>query len=267
MRRFRMIVAIVLLSSGLLVSGCGSSKSAPGGDAANQTDGATNGDAAPGDAGSSDGGSGDGGAVDAGNLCGPQDMGECTDTTLDCLCCPAGGPANNCLCTTSCLTDGDCTDATRPHCNQPDVSSQGICTSLSYGCAWGSVCAAPDTPIATPAGTRAIASLRVGELVYSLHEGSMQAVPVLRVSRTAVRHHRVRRLRLANGAVLHISAGHPTANGRPFADLIVGEQLGEQRISTIEEVPYDHPYTYDILPASDTGTYIAGGALIGSTLR
>jgi hypothetical protein len=31
-------------------------------------------------------------------------------------------------------------------------------------------------------------------------------------------------------------------------------------------VPYEHPFTYDILPASSTGTYIAGGKLIGSTL-
>jgi len=267
MRRFRVVATIAMLSSGLLLLGCGSDKSAPGGDAAQNTDGTTAGDAAPTDAGLRDGGGGDAGHVDAGNLCGPQDMGPCTDANLDCLCCPAGGPAENCLCTTTCLTDGDCTDAARPHCNQADPSSQGICTAVSYGCAWGAICAAPDTPIATPAGTRAIASLRVGELVYSLHEGSMQAVPLVRVSRTAVRHHRVRKLTLSNGVVLHISAGHPTADGRPFAELTVGESLGEQRITRLDEVPYLHGHTYDILPASDTGTYVAGGALIGSTLK
>lgn len=29
---------------------------------------------------------------------------------------------------------------------------------------------------------------------------------------------------------------------------------------------YRHAFTYDILPASDTGAYFAGGALVGSTL-
>ena len=33
-----------------------------------------------------------------------------------------------------------------------------------------------------------------------------------------------------------------------------------------EVVPYAHDFTYDILPASDSGTYFAGGALVGSTL-
>jgi hypothetical protein len=32
-------------------------------------------------------------------------------------------------------------------------------------------------------------------------------------------------------------------------------------------IPYEHAFTYDILPASETGTYYAAGALIGSTLK
>jgi hypothetical protein len=266
MNRPRVLVAIALFCSGLLLVGCGSSKSAPGGDGSQETDAVTDGDAAPSDAGVTDGGGLDADTVDAGNLCGPQDMGQCLDTNLACLCCPAGGPMNNCLCTTACGSDSDCTDTARPHCNQSDPASQGICTELTYNCAWGAVCAAPDTPIATPTGVRAIASLRVGDLVYSLHAGSLQAVPIFSVSRTAVRHHRVRRLRLSNGVVLHISAGHPTADGRPFADLAVGDPLGGLHISSIEDVAYLHSHTYDILPASDTGTYVAGGALIGTTL-
>ena len=39
------------------------------------------------------------------------------------------------------------------------------------------------------------------------------------------------------------------------------------RVLSAEMVPYTHDRTYDILPASDSGTYVAGGALIGSTLR
>ena len=39
------------------------------------------------------------------------------------------------------------------------------------------------------------------------------------------------------------------------------------RVVSAELVPYTHSHTYDILPASDTGAYYAGGVLIGSTLR
>jgi hypothetical protein len=38
------------------------------------------------------------------------------------------------------------------------------------------------------------------------------------------------------------------------------------RVVASSVVPYEHPFTYDILPDSDTGAYFAGGLLIGSTL-
>jgi hypothetical protein len=131
----------------------------------------------------------------------------------------------------------------------------------------GAVCASPDTPIATPDGLRAISSLRVGELVYSVDRGRVVAVPVLRARRMAVTSgHTVVRVTLANGSVLEISAPHPTADGRRFGELRAGDQVGALRVVTLETVPYGHAFTYDILPASDSGTYFAGGALIGSTL-
>jgi len=65
---------------------------------------------------------------------------------------------------------------------------------------------------------------------------------------------------------LEISAGHPTADGRTFADLSAGGQLDGRALDTVETVPYTHAFTYDILPGSTTGTYFASGALIGSTL-
>lgn len=63
-----------------------------------------------------------------------------------------------------------------------------------------------------------------------------------------------------------VSAGHPTADGRIFADLFAGTTLGGIEVVSVETQPYMRPFTCDILPASDTGTYFAGGALIGSTL-
>lgn len=127
------------------------------------------------------------------------------------------------------------------------------------------VCADPDTLVATPTGPVAIAQLRAGDLVYSMDRGAMAIVPVLRATSTAVFNHHVLRVELDNGQVLNMSAGHPTADGRLFRDLKVGERLSGAVVRNITEIPYAHARTYDIQPASDTGTYVASGVLIGST--
>ena len=129
------------------------------------------------------------------------------------------------------------------------------------------VCASPETPIATPQGDRAIADLREGDLVYSVVGESIAAVPITRATKTPVNHHQVMRVITVDGRVLAISAGHPTANGRTFAELQTGQWLDGQRIASVESVAYGYAYTFDILPASDTGTYFAAGMLIGSTLH
>ncbi len=200
-------------------------------------------------------------AGDAGPLCSPTMPGRCEAGGVSCMCCPAGGPLNHCLC-----TDDDCTDAARPHCNQPSAGETGICTPLVFVCAWGAICASPDTPIDTPKGERAIAELAAGDLVYSMNGGSLAVVPIARVARTEVADHAVVRVELASGRALEISAGHPTADGRTFGDLAPGETLDGVAILSVQTIPYRHRYTHDILPASDSGTYVAGGVLIGSTL-
>jgi hypothetical protein len=128
------------------------------------------------------------------------------------------------------------------------------------------VCASPDTPIATPDGERVVASLRVGDRVLSVDHGRVVDVPILAVHRTAAPNHHVVQVKLANGSILEISAPHPTADGRTFGDLRRGDDLGGVAIEEVRSVPYASSYTYDILPASDSGTYFAGGVLIGSTL-
>jgi hypothetical protein len=75
------------------------------------------------------------------------------------------------------------------------------------------------------------------------------------------------RVTLDGGAVVEMSAGHPTADGRSFAELQVGEWLGELRIEDVRSVDYAHPYTYDLLPNTPGGAYFASGALVGSTLH
>lgn len=129
------------------------------------------------------------------------------------------------------------------------------------------VCAAPDTPIATPTGDRPIASLAVGDLVYSADEWGVRVVPIREVTRTPVTGHRVVRVELANHQVLRISGGHPTADGRHFSDLTAGDRLDGVAVLDARWVDYREPFTYDILPSKEGGTYYAGGVLIGSTLR
>jgi hypothetical protein len=74
-------------------------------------------------------------------------------------------------------------------------------------------------------------------------------------------------VRMADGSVMEISSGHPTADGRFFGELQAGDLLDGALISSSRSIDYRYSYTYDILPGSDTGTYVAFGKLIGSTLK
>ncbi len=171
--------------------------------------------------------------------------------------CPAKIPQAGTPCTTTGIDCG-------PDCELSVVCEGGVWTWKTGNCP---ICASPDTPIETPDGERAIATLRPGDLVYSVDHGAIVAVPILRAESTPVFHHHVVRVVLDSGRVLEISAGHPTADGRRFGSLRAGSALDAQHhVLGASVVPYAFARTYDILPASDTGTYFAAGAEIGSTL-
>jgi hypothetical protein len=139
----------------------------------------------------------------------------------------------------------------------------GTCPPGCTDCA----CASPLTPIATPEGERAIAELRAGDLVYSVHRGRVVAVPLIRVrSQRVTTEHMMMELRFAGGRVLTMSPLHPTADGRTFADIRRGDLLDGVEVLARRLVPYGEPRTYDILPDSDSATYFAAGLLVGSTL-
>jgi hypothetical protein len=150
-----------------------------------------------------------------------------------------------------------------PSCELPIRCRDGVWQYEQEACP---ICAAPDTPIATPQGERPIAQLAPGDLVYSVEGNGIVVVPILRVGSTPVQDHRVIRVELESGSVLEISPGHPTADGRKFADLVAGDRLDRDAVLSAEVATYTYARTYDILPGSSTGTYFAGGALIGSTL-
>jgi hypothetical protein len=152
-----------------------------------------------------------------------------------------------------------------PNCEEPIRCKDGVWVYELANCP---ICAAPDTPIATPDGERPIAELRLGDRVYSVDDGAIVAAPLVRVGNTRVVHHRVVRLLLDDGSVLELSPGHPTADGRSIAALTAGSPLDDRHVVLRAElVPYRYERTYDILPASSTGTYFAAGALLGSTLQ
>jgi hypothetical protein len=160
----------------------------------------------------------------------------------------------------------------------PVVQDQGICedadpdTGACAKCACEDepggcpICNSPDTPIATPDGERAIADLVEGDLVFSMHQGVLMPVPVLALRSVRVQDHAVVRVELDSGRFIEVSGSHPTAEGRRLDAVVPGDRLGEARVVSVELVPYTHERTYDILPASDSATYLAGGALLGSTL-
>jgi len=86
------------------------------------------------DAGVEDGGGVDAGGVDAGGMCGGHFEGWCPGG-LTCECCPAGGPLQNCLCSTPCSSDADCTSGERPVCNH-EAGFVGFCAPVSFMCCW-----------------------------------------------------------------------------------------------------------------------------------
>jgi hypothetical protein len=179
------------------------------------------------------------------------------ETTYGCVRHPCAPSALDCTCAGTLCEQG--TPFTQ--CTATDPTEQTVT------CVGGGPCVSPDTPIATPEGDRPIAELRPGDLVYGARDGALDLVPVLRVSRTPVTNHHVVRVLTRGGAVLEVSELHPTADGRTFAELAVGDALDGDLVVSREVVPYPHGYTYDILPASDGGSYVASGLLIGTTLE
>lgn len=201
-----------------------------------------------------------------GNAC-PSALPVCQNGQCTALNCTAemGPPGTVCCGKTWCSVGQLCCEE-----QGPVIAATPMCLTIADGtCPRGCkmcVCADPDTPIATPGGARRISELHVGDLVYSVDHDQVVPVPIAAVKQRPASSHVVPQLLLDNGQILQISARHPTADNRTFGELRAGDRLGELRIKAVKLVTYEHAFTYDILPASDTGFYFAGGAMIGSTL-
>jgi hypothetical protein len=130
------------------------------------------------------------------------------------------------------------------------------------------ICLAATTLIATPGGDVRVTDIKPGTLVWTAAaDGSRIAALVLEVgSMEAPAGHRMVHVVLADGREMLASPGHPTADGRPLGSLAVGDLVDGSKVVRLELIPYAGSRTYDILPAGATGTYLAGGILMSSTL-
>jgi len=259
--------------------------SGTGGSATSDADSGTD---AP-SSGGSGGGTGAAGGVGAAGSGGASGSGGGSSCGIGCVeLCEGGLCSCDCLCPTSC-TDGEicvthgAASITSTACEQNPCAPNALsCDCAVVMCETGQLCqintpydntvscwsrcAAPDTPIATPRGERRIADLRPGDFVFSYDHGELRAVPIRQTQRIPAPNHVVVRVTLRSGSELEISPGHPTTDGRHFGDLRPGDLLDSASVVSADRVPYRYEYTYDILPDSDSGTYVAGGVLIGSTM-
>ncbi|MGH2621133.1 MAG: Hint domain-containing protein [Anaerolineales bacterium] len=130
------------------------------------------------------------------------------------------------------------------------------------------ICLDGATRIATPDGELAVEELKAGMLVWSMDDsGSRIAAPILRTVRVRVPlDHSMIHLVLEDGRELIASPGHPLADGRRLGTVLLGEHLEGSPVVLAEWVEWEGTYTYDILPASETGLYWANGVLLRSTL-
>lgn len=130
----------------------------------------------------------------------------------------------------------------------------------------GARCAAPDTLVATPSGEREMQALREGDLVYSTSPDGFVVVPLVAIRRVPVTSHKVVRVELPSGRAVEMSAAHPLADGRSFRDLLADPRIDGTSPIRSTVVAHRYPFTMDILPNSRSGTYVASGIVVGSTL-
>jgi len=152
------------------------------------------------------------------------------------------------------------------------ISQQGditVASSTPSGRPPCPICLARGTRIATPSGDVAVEDLHVGDVVWTLDAaGARVALPLIEIGSTPVpSNHRVVQLRLSDGRAVDVSPGHPTADGRKVGDLRGGDGYDGAVVVSAELMPYAGGATFDVLPASATGTYWANGVLLGSTIH
>jgi len=129
------------------------------------------------------------------------------------------------------------------------------------------ICLSENTTIDTSFGYIPVKSIKTGDIVWTTdNERIKQRATILKTSKVQVKDHQMSHIILANGYHVYASPNHPLGDGRPIGTIVVGDTIDNSEVVIAELVPYSGQYTYDILPSGDTGTYLANGILLKSTL-
>lgn len=129
-------------------------------------------------------------------------------------------------------------------------------------------CLSGETLISTPYGDIKVVDLRPGMKVYTLDDDGRKVIDQIElVSKVTVpRTHILYNLQLSDGRGLLVSGAHPMGDGSVIQRLRAGTTFDGAEVQSIDQISYTAGYTYDLLPAGDTGYYWAGGVLLASTL-
>lgn len=130
------------------------------------------------------------------------------------------------------------------------------------------ICLAIGTRIDTPHGSIGVDRLRLGDTVWTLDEGGrhVPGTVIALGSTPAPADHHLIDVGLADGRSITASPGHPLADGRRLADLVVGDDVDGSAVVHVERLAYAGAETYDLVVSGETGTYLAGGIPLRSTL-
>ena len=129
-------------------------------------------------------------------------------------------------------------------------------------------CLSAQTLISTPNGSKIVKDLKIGMYVYTLNRrGDKIIAPLTKTAKVSIpSDYMVSYILLSDNRELFASNAHPTADGRTIGELFAGDSLGGAQIIKRELVLYSDSFTYDILPAGDTGFYWANDIILKSTL-
>ena len=130
------------------------------------------------------------------------------------------------------------------------------------------ICLSENTKIDTPNGQVNVQDLKQGMSIFTGDNlGHKKLATIFETGKTLVLPtHRMVHLVLYDSRELYVSPNHPTADGRLFGNIHVGDLLDGSRVKVAQLVLYHGTYTYDILPSGQTGFYFANGILAKSTL-
>jgi len=113
-----------------------------------------------------------------------------------------------------------------------------------------------------------VAELKIGDIIYTTNKlGQRVEAPIINKDSVKVTaDHQLIDIILEDGRRIKCTPDHPNRDYSLMSSLRIGHYLEGSEIIEISYENYTQPYTFDILPAGETGIYWANGIRLGSTL-